>query len=392
MSTAVYCKLCDARLRLGLRPDPACLECRHLAAKAAGRTEQLSLDFSDELEMPAPRPVPRTVPQTSSRTWVNDYLHGNRTEPPASHRQSETLSARRTVTTPPLARAERERGGDRLRGHLVCSTCRRLVLPSDARPAGDRIFCANCFASLPRCRACSAPITEGQGSALCPDCLALAIPCEGCETMLLPEELFVCDGRSFCESCYDRLEECDLCGSKVYDYEADAPFLLCAECRPHYSPCEICGAIIPNGEIRSVDGHGVCPVCLDTLDECEDCGAPVFAMPEEEHPPRLCAACLDHYVLCDLCHDPIPLADAERYIVDDRVLCENCYDDLPECEECLAHFFPDGKEEHGTTVCRSCREEFTHCDACGAKMRFTDAYERGGRLICEACNRKYLDK
>ena len=346
----MYCKLCELRLRRGLRPDPACLECRHLTARAEAKR-------IPSIPEP-PKPTASAVPPVSGRD-ESRYPPHPRT--PAS---------------------------DRLRGHLVCSSCRRLILPSTASAAEDRIFCGDCFRRLPLCRACGEPVVsagEGEG-VLCSACRARISSCERCGAELLPHEVYQCDGTVFCENCYDGLEECDRCGSKVYLFDENALSLLCTECKTTHAVCELCGAIDAISAMPSAEGRTVCSDCFDRLEECEDCGELIFAHPDDASHPRLCSRCLDHYVLCDLCREPIPLEDSDRYIVDERVLCENCYDDLPECEECYMHFFPDPHEERGSTVCRSCRDQFTSCDRCGRRMRFTDAYESNGMLLCSVCH------
>ena len=344
----MYCKQCELRLRRGLRPDPACLECRTVAKGGVPTYRQIPLDIN--------RAMPR------------------REDPPALYRTAEP-------------RAQQAPASDRLRGHLVCSACRRLVLPSIARAAGDRIFCATCFDALPCCRFCGEHMPASpDGDRLCPSCSAQATPCERCGEPVMPSELYMCDGRSFCESCYDGLEECDKCGSKMYLYDENAITLLCAECRVTHTACELCGAIVDNGSVFTAEDHPVCPRCFDRLEECEDCGNAIFAHPDDPLHPRLCAQCLDRYVLCESCREPIPLEESDRYIVDERVLCENCYDDLPECEECYRRFYPDPSEERGTVACPACRDNFTACDLCGARVRFTDAYEWNGQLLCSDCN------
>ncbi len=350
----MYCKQCELRLRRGLRPDPACLECRVAARGEAERTY-------------------RRIPLGA--------------EPSAPPR--ETAARPSVAFGAPTGRSAPSE--DRLRGHLVCSACRRLILPSMARAAEDRVFCEACYGGLPVCRFCGERyLSRSGGAPLCPSCRAEATACERCGALMMPSELYRCDGHAFCEVCYDGLEECDRCGSKMFVYDENAITLLCAECRTSCSVCELCGAIVENSALFIVEEHTVCPRCFDSLEECEDCGATVFANPDDPNHPRLCAQCLDRYVLCECCREPIPLEESDRYIVDERVLCENCYDDLPECEECYRHFFPEPGEERGTVACPSCRDHFTVCDACGARIRFTDAYERGGQLLCAACNRRML--
>ncbi len=354
----MYCKLCELRLRRGLRPDPACLECRHLAARAeAKRYAKIELTPKKSA---VTRPPTMRFFEPSERAPIS--------RPGAPERPSAP--------------------SDRLRGHLVCSRCRRLTLPSAARAAEDRVFCESCYARLPLCRSCGERViseSEG-GSVLCPTCRVNTSACERCGEMLLPDEVYRCDGTVLCVGCYDALDECDRCGSKVYLFDENALSLLCSECKTSHAVCELCGAIDEIEAMESAEGHTVCAACYERLDECEDCGETVFAHPDDPSRVRLCAACLDSYVPCDLCREPIPLEESDRYIVDDRVLCENCYDDLPECEECYLHFFPDPKEERGNTVCAVCRDRFTTCDRCGKRLCFTDAYEFDGQLLCDACN------
>ena len=141
---------------------------------------------------------------------------------------------------------------------------------------------------------------------------------------------------------------------------------------------------MPKAELTDAEGHPVCSACASEMDECEDCGRLVFALPGEPH-PRLCSSCLSDYATCRVCGEPIPIQDKDRYVVDGKILCENCYDDLPECEECFTRFFPVKGEERGDTVCPSCRSVFTHCEECGRRIRFTDAYDIDGRILCEEC-------
>ncbi len=365
-----YCKQCELRLRRGLRPDPACLECRTGEAHTYHR---IPLDVGAAAQERTENPDVRREPPPTLRFF-------ERPEP------SNPAPARPA----PQNGASRAPFGDRLRGHLVCAGCRRLVLPSTARAAEDRVFCESCYVALPICRSCGDKVISPSDSGiLCPACRARATSCERCGSMIMPSELYVCDAKSFCENCYDGLEECDKCGSKMYIYDENALTLLCAECRTSHTVCELCGAIVANSAVFMAEEHPVCPSCFDRLDECEDCGAAVFAHPDDLSHPRLCAQCLDRYVLCENCREPIPLEESDRYIVDERVLCENCYDDLPECEECYQHFFPDPAAERGTVACPSCRDNFTTCDACGRRIRFTDAYEHEGSLLCAECNTRY---
>lgn len=357
-----YCKQCEARLRRGLRPDPACLECR------GGETHTY-------------RQIPFDVGTSATSRGENEPI---RRETPPTMRFFDRPAPSAPVPPRPASPS------DRLRGHLVCTSCRRLVLPSAARAAEDRVFCESCYLALPICRACGERVlSPSDGGTLCSLCLSRAVRCEQCDGIILPSELYVCDGHSFCEGCYDGLEECDQCGSKMYLYDENALTLLCAECKTSHTVCELCGAIVANSAVFMAEEHPVCPSCFDRLDECEDCGCAVFAHPDDLSHPRLCAQCLDRYVLCEVCREPIPLEESDRYIVDERVLCENCYDDLPECEECYQHFFPDPSAERGTVACPACRDDFTTCDACGRRIRFTDAYEREGKLLCTDCNRRF---
>lgn len=330
----MYCNLCEARLRRGIRPDPTCPECHRLRSTEAVRYQQIPLKIE-------------IAPQSE------------RTRPEA----------------------------DRLHGHLVCSCCHRLVSAEGHPELDGLVFCADCLNRLPVCRNCGKRISSRaeDGYSLCAGCRTDATACKQCGELLLPSELYECDGFIFCDKCYDALEECENCGNKMFVFDSNAVTLLCPECLTFCSACEICGAVIPKEQILSAEGRSVCEGCLNMLDECEDCGQPVFALPGEIH-PRLCGNCRKNYVLCGLCQEPIPVEDAGRYLVDSRQLCENCYDDLPECEECFSHFFPDKAAERGDSVCRACRDSYTHCDACGKRILFTDAYEKDGRLLCGECH------
>lgn len=387
----MYCKYCELQMRRGFRPDPACPDCRRLRA-GAGQTprrtvqdELAALALSDrarELDEAAERDVGSLFGRRPARRAGESVpprgslFSGSREEPLFSPRFEEAVFSER-------------RGNDRLRGHLVCFGCHRLILPDLANEAEGKIFCGDCFAKIPSCRSCGRRVLSGAsgGAVLCPDCRSSATCCDKCGAVLLASELYRCDGHTFCDDCYDRLDECELCGNKVFLYDENAATLLCSECLMTHISCEACGRIIPRDACALIDGHPVCPECRDSFDDCEDCGAPVFAPAGEPH-PRICRVCMRHYVCCDVCRDAIPKKDAERYVIDGKILCENCYDDLPECEECYAHFFPDADEERGDTVCRACRDNYTRCDECGKRLLFTDAYEKEGRLLCAECIKK----
>ena len=353
-----YCKQCEQRLQRGLRPDPACLECRGTASRTY---RQIPLDVN--FEQPQVEKVPTHENQTPPTMRFFERPSSGGSSP--TRQDSDGTGA---LTPRP---ADTVSARTRLHGHLVCSGCRRLVLPGAARAAEDRVFCESCYQLLPICRCCGERAASLDGEALCSLCRESASGCERCGELILPSELYMCDGHRFCESCYDGLEECDRCGTKMYLYDENAITLLCGECKTSHTACELCGAIVSSGAVFMVEEHAVCPDCFDCLEECEDCGGPVFAHPDDLSHPQLCGQCLERYVLCQVCHEPIPLEESDRYIVEERALCENCYDDLPECEECYQHFFPDRSAEDGTVLCPVCRDTFTTCDRCGSRLRFT---------------------
>ena len=169
---------------------------------------------------------------------------------------------------------------------------------------------------------------------------------------------------------------------------------LCDSCSVDYQECQECGSrIYDDNDIRWVDGYAYCPNCVSW---CEDCNEYV-----NEDTTRVsgggyvCSICLEeNYTYCEYCNKYIWNNDTVE--VNGRwgseYICDECASHhFEQCEKCGEYFRPeDMTEACDENYCARCLSEcldscaFFVCDCCGDYV--VEVRDHEGESLCENCH------
>jgi len=144
------------------------------------------------------------------------------------------------------------------------------------------VVCADCNQRLPRCDACRLPTAAQnlllyKGEHLCSDCAKEAKYCSVCDRRIQGRYVVLKEsGNIYCQSCYDALPKCSVCGKPVRPLELDRSTGVCLECLKKLPRCAACGKPIIGSFYRFQFVEGTyCSDCMNNRPKCYTCGAPV---------------------------------------------------------------------------------------------------------------------